>query len=65
MRAGGTVVLERAVWKEGECCGSKGVFVGGVEVHVGIAGGVGIGVLVEVDAIIGSQAGVFSDEVEV
>ena len=64
LRAGRTVVLEGAIGEEVESRGSEGVLVGGVEEHVGIAGVVGIGVLVEVDAVVGGQAGVFGDEVE-
>ena len=64
LRARRTVVPERAVGEEGESRGSVGVLIGGVEEHVGIAGVGGIGVLVEVDAVVGSQAGVFGDEVE-
>ena len=64
LRAGRTVVLKGIVGEEVESRGSKGVLVGGVEVHEGIARVLGIGVFVEVDAIVGGQAGVFGDEVK-
>ena len=64
LRAGRTVVLERAVGQEVESRRSNGVLVRGIEVHEGIAGVIGIGILVEIDAVVGSQASVFGDEIE-
>lgn len=52
LRARRTVVLKGVVGEEVESRGAKGVLVGGVEVREGIAGGVEIGVFVEVDAIV-------------
>lgn len=52
LRARRTVVLEGPVREEVEGCRSEGVLVGGVEEHVGIAGTVGVGVFVEVDAVV-------------
>ena len=64
LRAGRSVVLKGAVGEEVKSRGSDGVLVGGVEEHVGIAGVLGVGVFVEVDAVVGAPAGVFGDEVE-
>ena len=64
LRAGRSVVLKGTVGEEVKGRGSDGVIVCGVEEHVGIAGVLGVGVFVEVDAVVGAPAGVFGDEVE-
>ena len=61
---GRSVVLEGAVGEEVESRGPDGVLVGGVEEHEGIVGKVGVGVFVEVDAVVVGVVGVFGDEVE-
>ena len=54
LRARRAVVLQGPVREEFEGCRSEGVLVARVEEHVGIAGAVGVGVFVEVDAVVGT-----------
>ena len=64
LRAGRSDVIKGTVGEEVKGRGSDGVLVGGVEVHGGKARNFGVGVVVEVDAVVGAPAGVFGDEVE-
>ena len=64
LRARRPVILKGVVGEEVESRGAQGVLVGGVEEHEGIAGEVGVGVFVEVDAVVGGKASVLGDEVE-
>ena len=64
LRAGRSVILKGVVGEEIESRGADGVLVGGLEEHVGVAGELGVGIFVEVNAVVGGEAGVFGDEVE-
>ena len=64
LRAGRSVIPKGAVGEEVESRGADDILVGGVEEHERIPGVICVGVFVEVDAVVGGEAGVFGDEVE-
>ena len=64
LRAGRSVIPKGTVGEEVESRGADSVLVGGVEEHERVSGVICVGVFVEVDAVVGGEAGVFSDEVE-